>query len=53
MVAVRLTLEQPVHIIALLETAFIALVSVAVWNVYRTVYRQWFCLYPCPAPTSK
>lgn len=34
MVAVGLTLKQPVHIIALSETAFVALVTVAVNEMY-------------------
>ena len=38
MVAVRLTLEQPVHIIALSEAAFIALVTVAISGTY---IEQW------------
>jgi 20S proteasome alpha/beta subunit len=38
MVAVRLNLKQPVHIIALSETAFIALVTVAISG---TCIEQW------------
>jgi len=53
MVAVRLTLKQLVHIIALSETAFVALVTVAVSETY---VEQW-CVCSDSAytlvPTSK
>lgn len=53
MVAVRLTLEQPAHIVALSETAFKALVTVAVSGTY---VEQW-CMCSGSAytlaPTSK